>query len=190
MKREKRQGSFLLLFALGLIFGSAVLLYCVWRDPNIAVAIGALCVVGAVAFWASDAFMLRFAPERIVQKRIDKAIQGKWNSYLCPYDGSGQLLEKYRKEQEEEEGDGIFPCQVILTGREKCQRLTLSIKEKDVQQMELKEEDKVLLILSGLTKGVSLIGTLDHITENGEDHKAGITLWKGLIWDREREVVL
>lgn len=193
MKREKRQGLFVLLFALGLIFVSVILLYCAWRDPNVAVAIGMLWAAGAAAFWIYDALMLRFAPGRVVQRRIDKAIQGKWNSYLCPYDGSGQLLEEYRREQqdqEEEEGDGIFPCLVILTGREKRQRLTLSVKEKDVQQLELKEGDRVLLILSGLIQGVFLLGTLDRITEDGKNYKAGVTLWKGLICDREREVFL
>ena len=189
MKREKRQGLVLLLFALGLIFGSVIILYCVWRNPNIAVAIGMLLVVGAVAFWMSDALLFRFAPGRIIRRRIDKAIQGKWSSYLSPYDGSGQLLEEYRKEQEEE-GDGIFPCLVILTGREKCQRLTLSIKKLDVQQLELKEGRQVLLILSGLTKSISLLGMLDCITEDGENYRASVTLWKGLICDREREVFL
>ena len=190
MKREQGRGLLVLLLAAGLILGSGILVYCVWRDPNVAVAIGMLWTVGAVTFWVSDAFVLRFAPGRIVQRRIDRAIQGKWSSCLSPYNGSGQLLEEYQNEPEEAEENDFDPCLVTLTGRETLHRLTLLIRAADVQRLELREGDRVLLILSGLTKGVFLLGTLNHIEEAGEKCKASVTLWKGLICDREREVFL
>ena len=48
MKREQGRGLLVLLLAAGLILGSGILVYCVWRDPNVAVAIGMLWTVGAV----------------------------------------------------------------------------------------------------------------------------------------------
>ena len=192
MRREKWQGFFVLLLALGMIGGGAALVYCVWRNPNLASALGMLCAVGGTAFWASDALTLRFAPGRIVARRIDKAIQGKWNACLSRYGGSGQLLEEYRKKQQEdgEEGDGTFPCTVCVRAREGRRAVRLSGKGPALRELELREGDQVLLILTGLMQGVFLLGTLERLETGQEDCEIAVVLQKGLICDREQEVSL
>ena len=189
--REWKQGGIVFLLALGMVLSSGVLLYWIWREPNIAAVIGAAVLCAGLLCWAGLRLTLRFAPDYTLRRRLNR-LCGRENTFiLSQYTGSGSLLEDWdwASEADPETLADVSYLSVRLE-EQTGPALHFSGRWTYARNLNLEEGSSVLLILSGWSHPTHLMGKITALRHSEDRCELEITLTKALFADRRREFEL
>lgn len=183
-----RQGLCVFLLALGMVLGSGVLLYQIWRKPEIAVVIGAAVLGAGLSCWAGSRLMLRLAPGYILRKRLLKVCGRDGALILSRYSGSGSLLEDWDRASEAD-AETLADVSYMPVRLERCGpgALECSGQWAHARGLELKADACVLLIVSDWFHPIHLMGKITALRHTEDRCELEITPLRALFAERRRE---